>query len=247
MGKLRPCFEVMVDYMERHGDLCKPPPDPQGRKENLRKWEELVEHLNSQLEKEDTKSVSKWRKNWSDFKTVTKRKVEKIRSGKECSELSDLEKRVLRLIGYQGVKKLSCLKDSAICKSGNFISMGNKVKREISTSSPPRFFGEVTPTSRRRQSSSSSSESSTSSSQPLKKKRRSSDTKSNDNNSMTELAEKFLQFERERDKMSHEREMARIKQNEQLITLFGRIANVLETIAPSIQRYLDRDGNDESV
>ncbi|XP_045506164.1 uncharacterized protein LOC123702458 isoform X2 [Colias croceus] len=55
-------FELMVSYMERHGDLSRPCNGPQGRVTNNNRWAELVTQQNADATG-DTKNEEKWRKN----------------------------------------------------------------------------------------------------------------------------------------------------------------------------------------
>ena len=55
-----------------------------------------------------------------------------------------------------------------------------------------------------------------------------------------DMAEKYLDFEREKEQFAHERKMAKVRQNDQLITIFGKVVNVLEQLTPSIQKILNQ-------
>ncbi|XP_050563269.1 uncharacterized protein LOC118267367 [Spodoptera frugiperda] len=101
-------FEMMVDFMERNGDLSKPTEGPSGRLTNLKTWSELANILNADAAG-DTKSTDKWRKVWSDLKNNTKRKAARIYRAASGTgggpatklKLSELEERVLNLVGTQ--------------------------------------------------------------------------------------------------------------------------------------------------
>ncbi|XP_063539789.1 uncharacterized protein LOC134749911 [Cydia strobilella] len=54
-------FQLLVDYMQKHGDLSKPNDGPHGKATNLRQWAELTKLLNADATG-DTKSIEKWRK-----------------------------------------------------------------------------------------------------------------------------------------------------------------------------------------
>ncbi|RVE40978.1 hypothetical protein evm_014372 [Chilo suppressalis] len=54
-------FQLMVDFMERYGDLSKPTEGAQGRASNLNRWAELTQLLNADATG-DTKTAEKWRK-----------------------------------------------------------------------------------------------------------------------------------------------------------------------------------------
>ncbi|RVE42626.1 hypothetical protein evm_012712 [Chilo suppressalis] len=100
-------FEIMVDFMERNGDLNKPVDGPNGRLAVAIKWTELANVLN--LDKTDSSKPV-----WSDLKNNTKRKPAKISraasgtgGGPACKlVLTDLEQRVLELIGTQAAAGL---------------------------------------------------------------------------------------------------------------------------------------------
>ncbi|RVE40941.1 hypothetical protein evm_014410 [Chilo suppressalis] len=106
-------FEIMVDFMERNGDLNKPVDGPNGRLAAAIKWTELSNVLNLDTTG-SSKPVEKWKKVWSDFKNNTKRKAAKISraasgtgGGPACKlVLTDLEQRVLELIGTQAATGL---------------------------------------------------------------------------------------------------------------------------------------------
>ncbi|KAL0879512.1 hypothetical protein ABMA27_003254 [Loxostege sticticalis] len=101
-------FTIMVEFMERYGDLSKPSGGPHGRQHNIAKWKELTNKLNSEGSG-DSRNEEKWRKVWSDFKNGTKKKAAKLRNSmrgtgggpalKIC--LTDLEQRVMAIIGEQ--------------------------------------------------------------------------------------------------------------------------------------------------
>ncbi|CAH0720867.1 unnamed protein product, partial [Brenthis ino] len=106
-------FEVMIDFMERNGDLNKPSDGPSGRLRAVDKWQELANALN--LDTTGTsKPVEKWKKVWSDLKNNTKRKASKIHraaggtGGGPVSKLilTDQEQRVLSIIGPQAATGL---------------------------------------------------------------------------------------------------------------------------------------------
>ncbi|CAH0731372.1 unnamed protein product, partial [Brenthis ino] len=101
-------FLVMVEFMEKNGDLSKPQCLPQGRQYCLRMCKELAELLNSQ-------GIGEYRSEvWSDLKNNTKSKWAKInrsvrgtRGGpalKMC--LTDLENRVLTIMGVQAATEM---------------------------------------------------------------------------------------------------------------------------------------------
>ncbi|XP_041968788.1 uncharacterized protein LOC121725755 isoform X1 [Aricia agestis] len=101
-------FQLMVEYMEKNGDLSKPSEGPQGRVINAQKWNELTDLLNADATG-DTKTAEKWRKVWSDYKNNIKRKASRIHRSALTTgggparklKLSEIEERVLRVLGTQ--------------------------------------------------------------------------------------------------------------------------------------------------
>ncbi|OWR46950.1 uncharacterized protein LOC116765971 [Danaus plexippus] len=97
-------FKVIVDFMERYGDLSKSQNGLQGRLESIKKWQMLTNSLNKDPTG-DRRSIEKWKKVWSDFKNNTKRKRTKILKYAGLPEhlrpklaLNDLENRVLNIV-----------------------------------------------------------------------------------------------------------------------------------------------------
>ncbi|KAL4705110.1 hypothetical protein ACJJTC_004647 [Scirpophaga incertulas] len=107
-------FELLITFMEQHGDLTKLCSDANGRLQSLRKWEQLKELLNSDGSG-DSKATEKWKKVWSDFKNNTKKKAARLhreahRTGggpANFAKLSNLEERVLNLIGITNATGLA--------------------------------------------------------------------------------------------------------------------------------------------
>lgn len=230
-------FEIMLDFMERNGDISKPPPGSQGRLDNLQKWLELADLLDKS--RGEPRPLEKWRKAWSDFKNNTKRKIKKIKEqGGDGPELTDAEKRLQKLLREQSRHKRSSESDD-----DNEILFKEEIEADPCqrTLSPPQqFFCAVNGSaSRRRKSTASSFESDSSSSNHPSEKR-----KKHFNDEIKEVTDRYFAFEREREQMAHEREMARIKQNDQLIGIFGRMVNVLESLTPSLQKYLNRNDSE---
>lgn len=99
-------FQIMVTFMEQHGDLSRRVCSSSEKISILQLWEELTYILNSDGNG-DSKTTDKWKKVWSDFKNNTKKKAAKLnKAGKGVrgtpvvnAKLSDLEHRVLELIG----------------------------------------------------------------------------------------------------------------------------------------------------
>ncbi|XP_049886576.1 uncharacterized protein LOC126381076 isoform X2 [Pectinophora gossypiella] len=107
-------FELMVTFMQEHGDLSKPSTNARGRMTTIRRWEELTTFLNSDGSG-DTKTTEKWKKVWSDLKNNTKKKAARIHRAASGTggglaltiKLTDLEQRVLNLIGMQAATGLA--------------------------------------------------------------------------------------------------------------------------------------------
>lgn len=225
-------FSIMIDYMEKNGDISKPPPGSQGRLDNLQKWLELADLLNKA--KGEPRALEKWRKAWSDFKNNTKRKLKKIKDqGGEGPGITKVEKRLMKLLSEQEAKRTS--------ESEEDSELLFKEEAELNecprTQSPDvQVFCDVNGTASRRRKSISSLASDSSASQPSEKRKKSF------NDDVKDVTDRYFAFEREREKLAHEREMARIKQNEKIISILGRMVSVFETLSPSIQRFLN--GND---
>ncbi|KAL4718522.1 hypothetical protein ACJJTC_004310 [Scirpophaga incertulas] len=99
-------FAVLVEFMERHGDLTKPQAGAQGRIRSEQMWERISTLLNS-IGCGVNKTAEKWRKVWIDWKAKTKKKALVIQRdlrgtgggpGSKTS-LTDLEQRVLAIMG----------------------------------------------------------------------------------------------------------------------------------------------------
>ncbi|CAH0721930.1 unnamed protein product, partial [Brenthis ino] len=114
-------FEVMIDFMERNGDLNKSSDGPSGRLRAVDKWQELANAFN--LDTTGTsKPVEKWKKVWSDLKNNTKRKASKIHraaggtGGGPVSKLilTDQEQRVLSIIGPQAATGLVSVQEVSL-------------------------------------------------------------------------------------------------------------------------------------
>ncbi|CAB3257793.1 unnamed protein product [Arctia plantaginis] len=107
-------FELMVTFMEQHGDLSKLLSNARGRVSNFQKWEELTRLLNSDGSG-CTKTTEKWKKVWSDYKNNTKKKAARLHRSANAtgggpamfSKLSDFEQRVLKITGVQAATGLA--------------------------------------------------------------------------------------------------------------------------------------------
>ncbi|CAG9786538.1 unnamed protein product [Diatraea saccharalis] len=106
-------FEMIVSFMETHGDINKPTKTAQGRMKAIKEWENLTNFLNSDATGE-TKTTEKWKKVWSDLKNNIKKKAAKIHKAAYGTgggpalqiRLTELEERVLNIIGPQSATGL---------------------------------------------------------------------------------------------------------------------------------------------
>ncbi|KAL0808780.1 hypothetical protein ABMA28_012460 [Loxostege sticticalis] len=102
-------YDLIVTYMEQHGDITKPlSNNAQGKLRALQKWAELQHILNADGSG-DSKTIDKWKKVWADLKNNTKKKAARIHKS-VCGtgggpattlKLTPLEERVLNIIGVQ--------------------------------------------------------------------------------------------------------------------------------------------------
>ncbi|XP_060810223.1 uncharacterized protein LOC132904312 [Amyelois transitella] len=106
-------FEMLVNFMEKHGDINKPTKNASGRIQTIQAWDRLTDLLNGDATGE-AKTTEKWKKVWSDLKNNTKKKAAKINKGARGTgvgpalqiRLSELEERVLSIIGPQAATGL---------------------------------------------------------------------------------------------------------------------------------------------
>ncbi|XP_045506194.1 uncharacterized protein LOC123702477 isoform X1 [Colias croceus] len=125
-------FDLMVTFMERHGDLSKPSTNTRSRISTLSLWEDLTVILNSEGSG-DTKSCEKWKKAWSDFKNNTKKKAARVHRASigtgpaVYAKLTDLELRVLKMLGVRVAKGLQVEKAglSQVTDKQPNVSVGN--------------------------------------------------------------------------------------------------------------------------
>ncbi|XP_053616903.1 uncharacterized protein LOC128678998 [Plodia interpunctella] len=109
-------FVIMVEFMERNGDLAKPTGGPRGRQWATNKWRELAAKLNCDGTG-DSRTEEKWRKVWTDFKNNTKRKAAKLNRSMTGTgggpalkiSLTDLEFRVLAIMGEQAASGMNTI------------------------------------------------------------------------------------------------------------------------------------------
>ncbi|CAK1585221.1 unnamed protein product [Parnassius mnemosyne] len=138
-------FDLMVTYMEQHGDLSKPSNNARGRIACIKNWEELGQFLNSDGSG-DTKSTEKWKKVWSDYKNNIKKKAARLHKAARGTgggpathvKLTDLEQRVLNLIGLQVATGLAV--EEAGLSKGTYVQANPSVNLEqgIPTPQPPQ-------------------------------------------------------------------------------------------------------------
>ncbi|KAF9418626.1 hypothetical protein HW555_004592 [Spodoptera exigua] len=99
-----------MNFIESHGDLSKPSRGPRSRRYVQQKWKELTDLLNSDGTG-DSLTEEMWAKVWSDYKNNLKYKLAQKHSAARGTvgwpalllTLTDLEKRVLNIIGVQAV------------------------------------------------------------------------------------------------------------------------------------------------
>ncbi|KAL4719625.1 hypothetical protein ACJJTC_014712 [Scirpophaga incertulas] len=141
-------FELLITFMEQHGDLTKLCSDANGRLQSLRKWEQLKELLNSDGSG-DSKATEKWKKVWSDFKNNTKKKAARLhreahRTGggpANFAKLSNLEERVLNLIGISNATGLAVEEAGLSQRTVNHLVVGpvpSPIQLETEDSNPSR-------------------------------------------------------------------------------------------------------------
>ncbi|KAL4719781.1 hypothetical protein ACJJTC_005429 [Scirpophaga incertulas] len=119
-------FSILLDFMERHGDLSKPQQGPQGRILRDRLWAELGNLLNS-VSGGVQKSSEKWKKVWADWKTKTKKKYLTCRrhashtGGGPSSgmSLTALEERVVAVIGVSAVVGQAAIEEHGFNRTPN--------------------------------------------------------------------------------------------------------------------------------
>ncbi|CAG9790214.1 unnamed protein product [Diatraea saccharalis] len=103
-------FSIMIEFMERHGDILRPHPGVQGRLKSDQMWKEVTVLLNS-VGGGVQKSADKWKKVWADLKTKTKKKYLNIRNKSQgtgggprrCPALTMFEERVVAVIGTHAI------------------------------------------------------------------------------------------------------------------------------------------------
>ncbi|KAF9822643.1 hypothetical protein SFRURICE_012422 [Spodoptera frugiperda] len=92
-------FLVLIDFMERYGDLSKPAPGLIGRNNCELLWMQLTKILNS-VPGGVQKPSDKWKKVWADWKTKTKKKyINKCDGTGRFVKITALEERVVAVMG----------------------------------------------------------------------------------------------------------------------------------------------------
>ncbi|KAM3961982.1 uncharacterized protein ACR2FA_003872 [Aphomia sociella] len=147
--------------------------------------------------------------------------------------MTDNEKRLLQLIGLKRERRRETHSDD---ENGVVFKVEDDTDSCKASLLQPQYFCAAEAETSHSQNSSSSSYAASSCSSPERKKRKIAESEGN----MKELTDRFLAFEKERERMSHERELARIQQNDKIITVLDRFVNVFESLTPSIQRCLER-------
>ncbi|RVE40097.1 hypothetical protein evm_015253 [Chilo suppressalis] len=131
-------YLLMVDFMEKNGDLSKPGGGVGGRHFIDIKWKQLTKLLNNE-DSGNSRSEPKWRKVWSDLKNNTKKKVAKLNKTASGTcfvpdlqlSLTEVENKVMQIIGdqratstaieengYQQVEESLVTTENAMCTNG---------------------------------------------------------------------------------------------------------------------------------
>ncbi|XP_047033905.1 uncharacterized protein LOC124640263 isoform X2 [Helicoverpa zea] len=137
-------FDMLVTFMEQHGDISKPSSHARGKIACLGYWEELAQLLNSDGSG-DSKTVDKWKKVWSDYKNNTKKKAARLHRAASGTgggpamhiKLSDLELRVLNMIGAQVATGL------AVAEAG--LAQGVHIPPQVQCEEVPQDSNEPAP------------------------------------------------------------------------------------------------------
>ncbi|XP_077255607.1 uncharacterized protein LOC143893762 [Temnothorax americanus] len=113
-------IEALVTYLEQHPHVASGKFYTLEGKNTLQgNWEELAKHLNSLTPNEKVKDYKSWKITWRDLKSKVSDKVQKLRKGRAATGnnpvnivLSELDKRILGIIGHEYVQGLSDVPDS---------------------------------------------------------------------------------------------------------------------------------------
>ncbi|KYN21089.1 hypothetical protein ALC57_06544, partial [Trachymyrmex cornetzi] len=113
-------IETLVGYLENHPHVASGKFNMMNAKENLDgSWEDLCSYLNSLATDGKQKDVKSWKTTWRDYKSKVSDKIQKLRSGRAKTgnnpiniTLSDLDKRILGIIGHDYVEGLANVPDS---------------------------------------------------------------------------------------------------------------------------------------
>ncbi|XP_053608879.1 uncharacterized protein LOC128674403 [Plodia interpunctella] len=253
-------IRVMIQFMERHGDLRRSG-DINNRLRIKKKWLELVTILNKIGE---AKTLRQWSKVWSDTKYNTIKKYKNsLRGGPELTENDKVIMEILKSSQGQYGNPITSYDDQnaslEITIPNINISCDKPIKEEVrereekrdletSNQEEPRteqMFYIVHKDEKRRHSVSSSASSSKSFTDDKTRERTEKSRRSSMDSvdKLSELADKFYELERERERLAHEREMARIQQHREFLTVMSRLVTVVESLAPSIKMYMDRNLN----
>ncbi|XP_049875438.1 uncharacterized protein LOC126373341 isoform X2 [Pectinophora gossypiella] len=242
-------IQHLVDYMAAHTQLATNdfPNGPQSARKHEEEWIKLKTVLR---EYGPDKSTEQWKHSWRDLKKKARDERKKIkqaliqkRDPRDVPEMSTRSRTILQAIGYESPDEMpieTTLDTSVSCEAEG----GQQGTAEECFEESVACFTEgfqTVPTERYKFQRSSSSMSTTSSAR-LNKKRK----KHNNNNKDKDIMEtlnKFIEYEREKEKLQHEREMRRIGQNEKVVLLLEKAVNALESLAPAVKAFMDQNQN----
>ncbi|KMQ92276.1 hypothetical protein RF55_7761 [Lasius niger] len=131
-------IEALITFIEKHPEVASGKFTTINGHDNLEKqWQELATYLNSLVPHGKGKDVKSWKTTWRDHKSKVSEKIQKIRKGRAATgnnpvqvTLTDLDKRILGIIGHDYVQGLSNVPDSFPEEHNNAIeelSAGNTI------------------------------------------------------------------------------------------------------------------------
>lgn len=137
-------LEAMIDYFILHPHVASGKfVSLHGRDELRGSWEELAAQLNAISKDGKQKDVNSWKTTWRDNKTKVSGKVAKLRAGRVQTgnkpiniELSELEKKILGIIGYDYVEGVQESYDSFPEEQINAIELLSEGNKEILDAAP---------------------------------------------------------------------------------------------------------------
>ncbi|XP_070170469.1 uncharacterized protein [Polyergus mexicanus] len=114
-------IEALVTYLEQHPHLASGKFTTLNTHQKLQSdWEELAKYLNAlQVPNGKEKDVKSWKTTWRDHKSKVSEKVQKLRKVRVSTgdnsidtNLTELDKRILGIIGYEYVQDFTNVSDS---------------------------------------------------------------------------------------------------------------------------------------